>query len=183
MKCSRDLLHLCYILFTIIYVSFLIDSDALVKITKAGLKETFTSHLNLRMAPVVAKEVIEEGKRLGHADAVEVERNLARKRLRLTPAPRASDKASLFSGGEADLVALYESGQYSAVISDDMHFLKRAIEFGIEVLTPTATLVLLVRNRKVSEKTACDRLAVLKSFVSSEEFTLAYRELGCGGRR
>jgi hypothetical protein len=183
MLCSRDPLHPCHILFTIMYVAFLIDSDALVKITKAGLKETFTAHLDLRMAPVVAKEVIEEGKRLGHADAVAVERNLARKRLRLTPAPRASAKASLFSGGEADLVALYESGHYSAVISDDTHFLKRAIEFGIEVLTPSATLVLLVRKRKLSEKTACERLAALKSYVSSEEFTLAHRELGCGGRR
>jgi hypothetical protein len=170
-------------LITILYMAFLIDSDALVKITKAGLKETLAAHLDLRMAPVVAREVIAEGKRFGHADAVEVERNLERKRLRLTPAPRASAKASLFSGGEADLVALYETGHYSAVISDDRRFLKRALEFGIEVLTPSAALVLLVRRRKLSGRVACERLESLKAHVSAEEFVLARRELGCGDGR
>lgn len=164
-------------------MAFLIDSDALVKITKAGLKETLTAHLDLRMAPVVAKEVIQEGKRLGHADAAEVERNLKRKRLRITTAPRATPKAALFKGGEADLVALYESGNYAAVISDDQHFLKRAIEFGIEVLTPSAALVLLVGKRTLSKRTACDRLASLRPYISAEEFTLTSRELGCGGDR
>lgn len=170
-------------LFTITYVAFLIDSDALVKITKAGLKETLTAHLDLRMAPVVAKEVIQEGKRLGHADAAEVERNLNKKRLRVTTHPPASPKAALFRGGEADLVALYESGSYSAVISDDQRFLKRAIEFGIDILTPSAALVLLVRKRKLSGRTACDRLGSLKPYISAEEYTLVARELGRGGKR
>jgi hypothetical protein len=164
-------------------MALLIDADALVKITKARLKETLTAHLDLRMAPVVAKEVIQEGKRLGHADAEEVERNLIKKRLRVTPAPRPSPRASLFGGGEADLVALYESGDYSAVISDDQRFLKRAAEFGIDILTPAAALVLLVRKRKLSERTACDRLGALKPFISAEEYTLTARELGCGGQR
>lgn len=170
-------------MFTIIYVAFLMDADALVKITKAGLKETLTAHLDLRMAPVVAKEVVQEGKRLGHADAAEVERNLTRKRLRVTRDPSPSPKAALFKGGEADLVALYETGDYAAVISDDQRFLKRAVEFGIDFLTPSATLVLLVRRRKLSERAACDRLGALKPYVSAEEYTLAAQELGCGGKQ
>jgi hypothetical protein len=164
-------------------MAFLIDADALVKITKAGLKDTLTAHLDLRMAPIVAKEVIEEGKRLGHADAAEVERNLARKRLRMTHDPPSSPKAALFTGGEADLVALYDSGNYSAVLSDDQRFLRRAIEFGIDVLTPSAALVLLVRKRKLSQRRACDRLGALKPYISPEEYTLAARVLNCGGQR
>jgi hypothetical protein len=170
-------------LFTIIYMAFLIDADALVKITKAGLKETLTAHLDLRMAPVIAKEVIQEGKQLGHADAAEVERNVNRKRLRITTAPPSSLKATLFEGGEADLVALYGSGNFSAVISDDQRFLSRAIEFGTDILTPSAALVLLVRRRKLSARTACDRLGALKPYISAEEYTLAARELDCGGKR
>ncbi len=176
-------LHLRIRLFTITYMAFLIDADALVKITKAGLKETLTAHLDLRMAPVVAEEVIQEGKRLGHADAAEVERNLKKKRLRVTTEPAASPKAALFRGGEADLVALYETGNYSAVISDDQRFLKRAIEFGIDILTPSAALALLVRRRKLSGRIACDRLESLKPFISAGEYTLTARELGCGGKR
>lgn len=170
-------------MFTITYVAFLIDADALVKITKAGLKETLTAHLDLRMAPVVAKEVIQEGKRLGHADAAEVERNLKKKRLRVTNDPDDSPMAALFKGGEADLVALYGSGSYSAVISDDQRFLKRAVEFGIEILTPSAALALLAKRRKLSGKAACDRLEALKPYISAEEYTLSARELGCGGER
>lgn len=154
-----------------------------MKITKAGVKETLTARLDLRMAPVVAKDVIQEGKRLGHADAAEVERNLLKKRLRVTPAPSPSPRAALFGGGEADLVALYESGDHAAVISDDQRFLKRAVEFGIDILTPSAALVLLVRKRKLSRRTACDRLAALKPFISAEEYTMAAQELGCGGKR
>ena len=107
-------------MFTIIYVAYLIDADALVKITKAGLKESLTAHLDLRVAPIVEKEVVHEGRGLGHADAAEVERNLGKKRLRLAPKPSGrSLKATLFKGGEADLVALFERGDYTAVISDD----------------------------------------------------------------
>lgn len=142
-----------------------------------------TAHLDLRMAPGVAKEVIQEGKRLGHADAVEVDRNVAGKRLRVTPAPAPSPKAALFKGGEADLVALYDAGGFSAVISDDQRFLKRAFEFGMDILTPSAALVLLVKKRKLSGRTACDRLASLKPFISAEEYAMAAQELSRGGER
>jgi hypothetical protein len=158
----------------------LVDSDALIKITKAGLKESLTAHLDLRIVAAVRREVVQEGKKAGAADAVEVERNIVRGRLKVLDPVAASPRSGLFSCGEAEVVAEYEAaGNYEAVISDDERFIKRALECGIEVLTPASALVLLVHRRKISAGAACARLSDLRPFISRAEFVLAGRELRC----
>ena len=149
------------------------DSDCLVKLTKAGAKEAIILGIEVSIPTLVKRETVDEAKEKGHQDSLMIEENLRKKTLHLVEAKRK--KRSLLTGakGEEEVVAVYLSGTYDAVASDDRRFLKRLESANIPFLTPTACLVYLYKEGKIEQSKVLQMLESLKPFVSSQEYVVA----------
>jgi len=59
------------------------DSDCLVKLTKAGAKEAIVSAMEVHIPPLVKKETVDEAKERGYQDAFINEENIDKKVLQV----------------------------------------------------------------------------------------------------
>lgn len=149
------------------------DSDCLVKLTKAGAKEAVLSAMEVHIPRLVKQETVDEAKKHGYQDALIIEKNINKKALLVVKHQRKQQTAISVAKGETDVVSLYSEGKYDAVASDDQRFLKRLEAANIPCLTPTACLVYLHKNKKADKPAAMKMLESLKPFISSEEYTVA----------
>lgn len=149
------------------------DSDCLVKLTKAGAKEAVLSALEVSIPPAVRKEVVDEGKTGGYPDALVVEENIARGRLKTVglSAPRTKD-GPLLIGGEKEVLDLFLKGRFDAVASDDSRFLKKLESLNIPYLTAAACVAYLSASGSVGGEKARDILEKLKKHISEDEYSV-----------
>lgn len=158
------------------------DTDAMVKLTKAGAKEQAAKAFTIILTPRVRQECVGQGKAAGHPDAVRIEENLRRGFLSAGRSRRSAKTEALLrtlrlSGGEADVLRLYQGGGADLVVSDDRRFLRIVEGLGVPFTTPSALLVALVR---VGSATRAEGLALLESlapFMSDEEYLEARRAM------
>jgi hypothetical protein len=161
------------------------DSDALIKITKASMKDTIASNVQIYLPLEVKKETVDEGKVGEHADALRIEENIREGKLKVTEARRSGMTETLIVnlsllGGEADSIRLFRHGGYEAIASDDSKFAELLEELGIPCMTPGSLLVYLLRNKRVSRKEALRHMERLRAFISSEEYMASVDALGEG---
>lgn len=149
------------------------DSDCLVKLTKAGAKEAILSGIEVSIPALVKKETVDEAKEKGHQDGLIIEENLSKKSLRVVEARRKKQSITAATKGEEEVVSVYLSGKYDAVASDDRRFLKRLEAANIPSLTPTACLVYLYQGGKIEQFEALQLLESLKPYISSQEYAVA----------
>jgi len=154
-------------------MKIVMDSDCLVKLTKAGAKEAIGSAMEVHVPPLVKKETVDEAKERGYQDAFIIEGNIDKKVLHVVKHRRKNPSAVSAVKGEADVVSLYMDGGYDAVASDDQRFLKRLEAANIPYLTPAACLVYLHKSKRVKKSAAAEILESLKPFISSEEYAVA----------
>lgn len=149
------------------------DSDCLVKLTKAGAKEAILSSIEVSIPALVKKETVDEAKEKGHQDGLIIEENLRKKSLRVVEARRKKQSITAATKGEEEVVSVYLSGKYDAVASDDRRFLKRLEAANIPSMTPTACLVYLYQGDKIEQFEALQMLESLKPYISSQEYAVA----------
>jgi hypothetical protein len=149
------------------------DSDCLVKLTKAGIKESIVSAMEVHIPPLVKKETVDEAKGRGFQDAFEIERIIAGKRLHLANPHKKKTPAVSAAKGEEEVVSLFEEGNYDAIASDDRRFLKALNAARIPYLTPSACLVYVYKNGGIGKKAAWEMLESLKPYISSDEYAVA----------
>ena len=149
------------------------DSDCLVKLTKAGAKEAIVSAMEVHIPPLVKKETVDEAKERGYQDAFIIEENIDKKVLQVVKHQREKAPAIPATKGEVEVISLYLGGNYAAIASDDYRFLKRLEAANIPYLTPTACLVYLYKNKKSERQAAVEMLESLKPFISRDEYTIA----------
>ncbi|HSB31443.1 MAG TPA: hypothetical protein VLD55_07560 [Candidatus Sulfobium mesophilum] len=148
------------------------DSDCLVKLTKAGIKESIVSAMEVHIPPLVKKETVDEAKGRGFQDAVEIEGNIARRRLHVANPHKKKIALVSASKGEEEVVSLFEEGNYDAIASDDRRFLKILDAARIPYLTPGACLVYMHKNNRSEREKAMEMLESLKPFISSDEYVV-----------
>lgn len=148
------------------------DSDCLVKLTKAGIKESIAAALEVHIPPLVKKETVDEAKGRGFQDAFEIEGNIARKRLYAATLHMKKPAAVSASKWEEEVVSLFEEGNYDAIASDDRRFLKILDAARIPYLTPGACLVYAHKNNRIEREKAMAMLESLKPFISSDEYVV-----------
>ena len=148
------------------------DSDCLVKLTKAGAKDAVASGMEVHIPPLVKTETVDEAKEKGYQDCLVIERNIAKTLLRVVKSKR---KRTIMAAtkGEVDVVSLFQNGGYDAIASDDRRFLKRLESANIPYLTPAACLVYLYSANRIEKFTALELLESLEPFVSKEEYATA----------
>lgn len=72
-------------------------------------------------------------------------------------------------GEEAEL-AIFQSGGFDAVCSDDKRFVRRLRTLGVPYITPAVCIALLLKQGKVNLPDALEKLELLSPFISSDEY-------------
>lgn len=149
------------------------DSDCLVKLTKAGAKEAILSVLEVSIPPAVRREVVDEGRAGGYPDALVVEENIAKGRLKTVGvSARKRKEGIVLSGGEKEVLSLFLEGRFHAVASDDSRFLKKLESLNVPYLTAAACIAYLSISGRTGRKKALDLLEKLRRHVSDDEYSV-----------
>jgi len=161
------------------------DTDALIKVTKSSLKEALCREHDLLLPPAVWKECVDQGKAGGHADALRIEENAERGRLRVatpsrpSPMERAIETLRM-SGGEADALRLFGGGGVDLVVSDDSRFLRFLADLKVPAATTSALLIGLARSGRLSPAEARSKLEDLSAMISEAQYREARSALEAG---
>ncbi len=159
-----------------------VDTDSLVKLTKAKAKEIVLKNIETCIPPKVFEEAIKIPKEEGYPDALLIEENLKKGLLEVEKIEDKEEVGEMtdrlrMRGGEAEVFRLYKSGEFDAISSDDGKFLKILDALDIPYLTPSALIVHLFKKKVLSKEKAETYINELKEMVSDEEYYLAIREV------
>jgi len=162
-----------------------IDSDTLIKLTRAGAKEVVASAVEIVVSPEVKKETVDEGKSGGFPDAFEIERNIKRGLIKVVRARKAGETETIvrelgLMGGEAGVFRLFMDGKCKAVASGDQKFLDLIEALNIPFVTSSALIVYLWKNGKIEKDVCLKLMKKLEPMISDEEYQLALFELKGG---
>jgi predicted nucleic acid-binding protein len=157
------------------------DADGLIKMNKAGILATLAQHARLFIGPEVFREVITAGKAQGYLDAIEIEHVVEQHMYRTEPQSDVPTDlrlpASNFGTGEREALALYESEDADAILSDDRGFLSALEMYQIPYVTPAAVVVVLCEWQALSVEAARHVLALLRPLIRNEQYHAALADL------
>lgn len=153
------------LLLTIDYMNLLMDSDCLIKLTKAGLKDLVAESNALFIPVVVRQEVVDTGKDKGCADAFIVEKNIAAQRITVLKS------TGQYLDGDEALVALFPGDNYDAVATDDAKLARKLRMHNIPHVLPALLLHRLWRQKIITTEVALAGLERLAQFISEEEYS------------
>ncbi|MBN1670113.1 MAG: hypothetical protein JXR37_03725 [Kiritimatiellae bacterium] len=141
------------------------DSDSLIKITKAGLKETVCEAWEVTIPRSVQHECVKAAR--ARPDAARIRKNIEATRLTVAPTSAARGK------GEDAVLRLFETGAYDAVSSDDARFIRRLRALGIPFAVPGVMIARLREQKAISPGAANEALERLRPMISPEEYAAA----------
>ena len=156
-------------------IVFVLDSDGLIKLTKASVIEEIAKYRKCVITQEVFDEVVKSGKEGFYEDAYVVEDLINRKLLTI--------KRIKFAGldglgkGEASLLEICKKMKYSAIITDDRKFLKILEDQNIQFIMPSDVIVHLLKRRKITRKKALEALEKIKPFTRREIYEKAKGEV------
>jgi len=154
------------------------DTDAMVKLTKAGAKEPVSRAHEILLAPAVQREAIDQGKAGGHGDALLIEQNVWGGRVAVRAGRRLAQAESLLasmqlSPGEEDALRLYLTARADVVVSDDFDFLRKLRSLQVPMLTPAALLLDMVQEGALTKAEGLRLLEQLSPHIADEEYFVA----------
>ena len=116
-------------------MKIVMDSDALIKLTKSGAKELITENFDVTIPERIYEETVTEAS--AYPDAQEIDRNVEARRIEVK-------KTSRTERGEMAVLDLCKRGGYDLLVSDDNRFLKHLAADGIPYLTPPFLIIYLL---------------------------------------
>jgi hypothetical protein len=140
------------------------DSDCLIKLVKAQLKELVCRTHAVVIPMEVRREVVDQA--AGHPESQIVQRNLATGSLTESAGHPRTVK------GEDAALNVFQKGGFDAIASDDRRFARRLRILNIPYLTPGAILFLLAKDKHITVGEARDRLSGLSPMISDDERTV-----------
>ena len=150
------------------------DSDCLIKLAKAGLKERVCTAWEVSIPSAVRRETVEQAP--GLPDARRIGENIAAGRLTVVGEDADPEK------GEEAALMLYRSGGFDAVATDDARFIRYLRGLSVPFAVPSVLLVMLRQAGALSATEAAGALSALRPHISGEEHAAAYLMLGQGDR-
>ncbi len=149
---------------------FVIDSDALIKLTKSGILEHICLHYSCIITAEVKNECVDEGKKRLYKDALKIEEYVNKKLLKTTDLKKPSKIGENLGKGEVSTVNLYFQEKDSIIITDDSAFIKYLEENNIKFLLPADLILLMKISNKIDKGTALKYLEKIKSFIREEVY-------------
>ncbi len=146
-------------------MKLIMDADCLIKLTKAGLKERVCQAFSLCIPRRVKEEVVDNGKAKELPDAVIIDDNIERGRIKVlaVQGPKKAD-------GEQEAVVLFRAGGFDAVGSDDKQFIRQLKLFGIPYLTPATCIAVMHKLGSLKSIEALKGLDDLAVHISESEY-------------
>ena len=155
-------------------MKLVMDSDSLIKLTKAGAKEIVLNNIEVLIPPSVMNETTENKDMF--PDALKIHENINKGLLKVKNPINSSFAKNLgIKGGEAQVLMLHDGT--SAISSDDAKFLNLLDNLNIPYLTPASVIVFLVKKGAIKKDESKKILGNLKELVSDEEYHLAMDEV------
>lgn len=143
------------------------DSDCLIKITKAGLKEMVVDHVAVLIPQEVKIEVVDVGLVKKFPDALMVAANIEKKKLGVLKGKKRH------RNGDAALIEEFKQSGCDFVATDDSKLIRFLRAEAIPFLVP-GVLVYDFYMRGVLKSVTQARMALekLKPWISSEEYNM-----------
>lgn len=132
-------------------MKIVMDSDALIKLTKSGAKELITENFDVTIPERVYEETVTEA--AAYPDAQEIDRNVEARRIEVK-------KTSHTERGEMAVLDLFLRGGYDLLVSDDNRFLKHLAADGIPYLTPPFLIIYLL-HKKILLKLYAENILII----------------------
>jgi hypothetical protein len=150
----------------IAYVRVVMDADCLIKLTKAGLKETVCESWRVEIPELVEQETVHQAPDL--PDALQIGRNISVGRVRV--------KQTIGGGtrGEQEALSLFRSGAYDAIATDDARFVRELRAGAVPFAVPSVIVVRLQRDGHLSLEEAERALLDLRPFVNPDQHSAAW---------
>jgi len=150
-------------------MKIVMDADCLIKLTKAQLKETVCAAFEVVVPSRVRQEVMLNASE--HPECSVVEKNLRSGGLAEVPGDCPDAK------GEDAVLAVYQSGSYAGVASDDKRFVRKLQLLGVPYITPAVFVFLLVRQEQLGLDNGFAKLEQLSPMVSDQEIAVVKLKL------
>lgn len=152
----------------------ILDSDGLIKLTKAGVLKELSSGYRLVITEQVYEEVVTKGKTHGHMDASNIEKMVKEGVVRVEAVPGKRDVR--LGEGELSCSRLY-SRKGSFIVSDDQAFL-RYLEFReVPFVIPTDLIAAAACKGMISAEKAEESLIKIRDMVRKENLEKAMGKL------
>ena len=148
------------------------DSDCLIKLAKAGLKERVCAAWAVSIPATVQCETVEQAPTL--PDAVRIRDNIAAGHLTVVTGSAGTEK------GEDAALRLYKAGGFDAIATDDARFIRRLRGLGVPYAMPAVIVVKLRLAGVLPGVDAHTALAALRPHISAEEHAVAQLMLSKG---
>src|SRR3989338_9069831 len=155
----------------------MLDSDALIKLTKSELIEDIAKKSNLSISEEVFKEVVIEGKRRLYEDAFKIENMVKKNLIKKLKVKRAKNDLEV-GAGETSTLALYKEKKFDIIVSDDRKFLNVLDKEEIKFVTPLGLIVALVKKGGLDKKKAINGIKNIKNLVREDIYDSAINEIG-----
>ena len=144
------------------------DSDCLIKITRAGYKEAALRAFAVVIPEPVAIEVVAQGS--GRAASELIAANIEARRLEV--------QAVAAESGDSALATSFRGGGFDCVGTDDRRLIGRLTTLGIPCVVPGLLLYELARMGELSRQEAGRLLQRLQPSISSDEYQIVRPLLG-----
>lgn len=148
------------------------DTDCLIKLTKAGLKERVCEAWEVSIPRAVQRETVDQAP--NRPDAIRVKSNIENGCLRVAAGREREIK------GEDAVLKLYNKGGFGAVATDDVRFIRHLRGLGVPYAVPAVIVVILRQEGVLTAEEAGQALAALRPHVSVDEHAAAELMLSGG---
>ena len=146
-------------------MKIVMDADCLIKLTKAGMKERVCGRWEIHIPALVRRETTSEAPRL--PDATRIKDNIDAGLITVASAGSRRGK------GEEATLALFLTGAFEAIATDDTCFIRRLRGLGVPFAVPAVIVVRLHREGALTHADAREALDALLPLISAEEHAVA----------
>jgi len=160
-------LDFCNLKITILHkmIKILMDSDCIIKITRAGLKEVILDFFDVFIAEEVKIEVIDKGLRKGYTDAKIVKENIEKNKIKII-------KGLGEGKGDDAIIKVFDRKMFNFVGTDDKRLVKKLEVLGIPYVVPGLLIYFVYKQGKIRKEKALSFLEKLSSYISDDEYSI-----------
>lgn len=148
-------------------MKILMDADCLIKLIKAGLKESICEQFEIFVPFIIKKEVVDAGKTKELPDAKLAEKNIEKGIISVV-----GKQSSVRMKGDQALIENFKQGEYNAIATDDAKLTRLLRATGIPYILPGFFIYSLYQRKIIDGKIALKWLEDLSNFVSEDEYSM-----------
>lgn len=160
----------------------ILDSDALIKLTKSEVLETLCNCYKCIITNEVKIECVDEGKKRLHKDAVKIEEFINKKLLKIAGLKKETKIKENLGKGELSTLNLYYQEKNCIIITDDATFIKYLEENDIKFSVPANMIFLMNTSNKIDKKAAIEYLEKMRQFINEKVYANVKKDIKEAGK-